>query len=92
MCLGIPGEIVRRHENDRHPNFAEGDVNFGGVVKRVSLAYVPEARVGEYIIVHAGFAIARIDEEEARRVWRYLEEMEELAEIQSETGGAAPQT
>lgn len=58
-----------------------GKVNFGGVMKVVSLAYVPEAQVGDYVIVHVGFALSRIDEDEARRVFDYLEEMGELGEL-----------
>lgn len=58
-----------------------GKVNFGGVTKEVNLAYVPEAQVGDYVIVHVGFALSRIDEDEARRVFEYLEEMGELGEL-----------
>jgi hydrogenase expression/formation protein HypC len=58
-----------------------GKVNFGGVIKEVNLAYVPEAQVGDYVIVHVGFALSRIDEDEARRVFDYLEEMGELGEL-----------
>lgn len=54
------------------------DVAFGGIVKEVCLAYVPEAKVGDYVIVHVGFAIATIDEEEAARVFSYLEEIGDL--------------
>ncbi|MBI3735269.1 HypC/HybG/HupF family hydrogenase formation chaperone [Candidatus Sumerlaeota bacterium] len=82
MCLGIPGQITEIAPNERHPNFAEGKANFGGVTKTVSLAYIPEARVGDYVIVHAGFAISRIDETEARRVFEYLREMDELGDLQ----------
>jgi hydrogenase expression/formation protein HypC len=58
-----------------------GKVNFGGVMKEVNLAYVPEAQIGDYVIVHVGFALSTIDEEEARRVFDYLEEMGELGEL-----------
>jgi hydrogenase expression/formation protein HypC len=58
-----------------------GKVNFGGVIKEVNLAYVPEAQVGDYVIVHVGFALSRIDEDEAPRVFDYLEEMGELGEL-----------
>ena len=65
--------------------FRVGKVDFGGIRKEVSLAYVPEAEVGKYVLVHVGFAISVIDEEEAQRVFKYLEEMgglqEELGEI-----------
>ncbi len=81
MCLGIPGRIIEIAPNERHPNFAEGKVDFGGVSRKISLAYVPEARIGDYVIVHAGFAISRIEETEALRVFDYLREMDELGEL-----------
>jgi hydrogenase expression/formation protein HypC len=56
-----------------------GKVDFGGIVKEVSLAYVPEVQVGEYVIVHVGFALSRLDESEAEKIFQYLKEMEELA-------------
>jgi hydrogenase expression/formation protein HypC len=58
-----------------------GRVSFGGIVKEVSLAYVPEATIGEYVIVHVGFAISKLDEEEAQQVFEYLRQMGELAEL-----------
>jgi hydrogenase expression/formation protein HypC len=58
-----------------------GKVSFGGVIKEVSLAYVPEAAVGDYVIVHVGFAIGRLDEEEAQQVFEYLKQMDELTEL-----------
>jgi len=72
MCLGIPGRIV---EVDDNPLMRMGKVDFGGVVRNVCLAYVPEAQVGDYVIVHVGFAISRIDEEEAQETLRLLAEM-----------------
>lgn len=63
MCLGIPGEILEIQEEN---SLRFGKVRFGGAVREVCLAYVPEAKVGEYVIVHAGFAINVIDEEEAQ--------------------------
>ena len=74
MCLGIPGK-VRRIRQDTLPM---ADVAFGGIEKEVCLAYTPEAEVGDYVIVHVGFAISRIDEQEAKRVLSYLAEMGEL--------------
>ncbi|MDD5655816.1 MAG: HypC/HybG/HupF family hydrogenase formation chaperone [Elusimicrobia bacterium] len=71
MCLGIPGRIVSVREDDGLPS---GKIDFGGAVKDACLAYVPEAKVGDYVIVHAGFAISVVDEAEARQVFRYLEE------------------
>lgn len=58
-----------------------GKVSFGGVIKEVSLAYVPEVAVGDYVIVHVGFAIGRLDEEEAQQVFEYLKQMDELTEL-----------
>lgn len=69
MCLGIPGEILGVREDA----LRAGRVAFGGVVKEVCLAYVPEAQVGDYVIVHAGFAISRLDREAAERVFSYLQ-------------------
>ena len=63
-----------------------GKVDFGGILKEVSLAFVPEARVGDYVVVHVGFAIARLDEAEASRVFEYLAGMGELTELDGETG------
>lgn len=58
-----------------------GKVSFGGVVKEVNLAYVPEAGVGDYVVVHVGFAISKVDEEEAQQVFKYLEQIQELEEL-----------
>lgn len=59
-----------------------GRVDFAGVVKQVNLSYVPDARVGEFVLVHVGFAISTVDESEARQVFEYLEQMGELAELE----------
>ena len=74
MCLGIPGKLVEVYNQDDLPM---GKVEFGGILKEICLAYTPEARVGEYVIVHVGFAISRIDEAEAEEIFSYLEEIEE---------------
>jgi hydrogenase expression/formation protein HypC len=79
MCLAVPGKIVSVAESDL---VRTGRVNFGGIVKEVNLGYVPEAGVGDYVIVHVGFALSIVDEEEATRVFRYLEEMGELQELE----------
>lgn len=60
-----------------------GKVSFGGVVKEINLAYVPEAKVGDYVVVHVGFAISIVDEAEARQVFKYLEQIQELEEIEN---------
>ncbi|MCA9392983.1 MAG: HypC/HybG/HupF family hydrogenase formation chaperone [Candidatus Omnitrophica bacterium] len=81
MCLAIPGKIEEIVTNE-DPLQVRGRVNFGGVVKEVCLAYVPDACVGEYVIVHVGFAISKVDEQEAQTVFAYLKEMGELDEIE----------
>jgi hydrogenase expression/formation protein HypC len=79
MCLAVPGRIESIYGTD--PLMRSGRVNFSGVVKQVNLAYVPEAQIGDYVLVHVGFAINTIDEDEAKRVFDYLRQMEELAEL-----------
>ncbi len=76
MCLAIPGKIVSIVNTD--PILRTGKVSFAGIVKEVSVAYVPEAEMDDYVIVHAGFAISKIDEEEAKQIFQYLEQMDEL--------------
>jgi len=78
MCLAVPGRIESITNED--PVMRTGRVNFGGVVREVNLAYVPEAQVGDYVIVHVGFAINRLDEDEANRVLAYLREIGESTE------------
>lgn len=78
MCLAVPGKLISIEGEDI---LRTGRVSFGGVVKEVSLAYVPEAQVGEYVIVHVGFALSTVDEVEAQRVFDYLEEMGDLGEL-----------
>ena len=80
MCLGVPGQVVSIEQDPLGMNM--GEVSFAGIKKRVCLAYTPEAEVGDYVVVHVGFAISRIDEEEAHQVFQYLEEMDELAELE----------
>ena len=79
MCLAIPGKITSIAGDD--PLERMGKVDFGGIQKDVSLAYVPEAQVGDYVIVHVGFALSRVDESEANKVFEYLREMGELTEL-----------
>jgi hydrogenase expression/formation protein HypC len=80
MCLAIPGKIMTIAGDDAFSR--TGKVNFGGVMKEVSLAYTPEAQVGDYVIVHVGFAISTLDEEEANRVFEYLRQIDELQELE----------
>ena len=77
MCLAIPGKIIETWGDDF---MRMGKVDFGGVVREVSLAYVPEAQMGEYVIVHVGFAISVLDEKEAQETWRLLEEIGAIQE------------
>jgi hydrogenase expression/formation protein HypC len=85
MCLAIPGKIVSVTGED--PLERTGKIDFGGVLKEANLAYVPEAKIGDYVIVHVGFALSRLDEEEAQKVLEYLKEMEELGDLgQSDAG------
>ena len=73
MCLAIPGQVLSLSGDD--PILRTGRIDFGGVVKEINLAYVPEARVGDYVLVHVGFAISVLDEAEANRVFEHLREM-----------------
>jgi len=77
MCLAVPGKVLSISGQDL--NLA-GKVSFGGIVKEVSLAYVPEVKVGDYVVVHVGFALSIVDEAEANKVFEYLAEMGELME------------
>ena len=79
MCLAIPGSVVSIDDSD--PLLRMGKVDFGGVTKEVSLAYVPEAVVGNYVVVHVGFAISILDEEEAIKT---LEHFREIGELEKE--------
>lgn len=79
MCLAIPGKILSIQNTD--PLTRSGKVSFGGILKDVNLAYVPDAAVGDYVIVHVGFALQTIDREEAEQVFKYLREMGELEEL-----------
>jgi hydrogenase expression/formation protein HypC len=89
MCLAVPGKITSISGDN--PLTRTGKIDFGGVLKEACLAYVPEAQVGDYVIVHVGFAISRLDEEEADKVFEYLREMEELSELENhESPGALP--
>jgi hydrogenase expression/formation protein HypC len=78
MCLGIPGKIVSVSDD---AGLHMGKILFGGITREACLEYVPEAASGDYVIVHAGFAISRVDEEEAARTYQLLEEMGQLAEL-----------
>ena len=84
MCLAVPGRVLEIMD-DGDIAFRRAKVDFGGIRKEINLAYTPEAAVGNYVLVHVGFAISVIDEVEARQVFKYLEELgmlkEELGEV-----------
>jgi hydrogenase expression/formation protein HypC len=79
MCLGVPGKVIAIEPNPLGTTM--GKVDFAGVIKSVCLAYVPEVRVGDYVVVHVGFAISKVDEQEATKVFDYLREMDDLKEL-----------
>jgi hydrogenase expression/formation protein HypC len=80
MCLAIPGKVISISGDD--PLTRMGKIDFSGVVKQACLAYVPEVQVGDYVIVHVGFALSKVDEAEAQKVFEYLKEIDELADLE----------
>ena len=78
MCLAIPGKVVEAFDQG---GMRMARVQFGGIVREACLEYVPDTKVGEYVLVHVGFAISKVDEEEAHRTYEILEEMDQLAEL-----------
>jgi hydrogenase expression/formation protein HypC len=79
MCLGIPGKVIDTYEEH---DVLMGKVDFGGVSKRVCLEHVPDVQLGQYVLVHVGFALSKIDEDEAQRVFQFLADMNQLDELQ----------
>jgi hydrogenase expression/formation protein HypC len=77
MCLAVPGKII---ETEQTGGIRLGRVQFGGITRQTCLDFVPEARIGDYVLVHVGFAISRVDEEEARRTLELLQSMDLLAD------------
>jgi hydrogenase expression/formation protein HypC len=80
MCLGIPGKVMKTYEEQ---GLRMGKVDFGGVAKAVCLEHTPDVSPGQYVIVHVGFALQAVDEHEAARVFRFLEGMNELDELET---------
>ena len=80
MCLAVPGKILSIIGDE--PLRRTGRISFGGIVKEANLAYVPAAQVGDYVIVHVGFALSVVDEEEAQRTFEYLRQIDELQELE----------
>jgi hydrogenase expression/formation protein HypC len=77
MCLGIPGKVVEKYGQEDLPM---GKVDFGGILKEVCQAYTPEVQVGQYVLVHVGFAISQIDETEAAEIFSYLKEIDAMVQ------------
>jgi len=89
MCLAIPGRVESIDHSD--PDLRMARVRFGGIIKQVCLAYTPEACVGDYVIVHVGFAISRLNEAEAQQVFEYARQIGELEQLKDGTAaGGAP--
>ena len=80
MCLAIPGKVVERFDR---AGMQMARVQFGGVTREACLEYVPDTKVGEYVLVHVGFALSRIDEEEAYRTYQALAELDQLSELET---------
>lgn len=79
MCLAIPGKIVAFHERN---GVRMGKIDYGGITRDACLEYIPDAVMGDYVMVHVGFAISKVDEQEAARTYKYLAELDQLAEIE----------
>jgi hydrogenase expression/formation protein HypC len=88
MCLAIPGRVVEIHESN---GIRMAKVDFGGITRDACLEYVPETQPGEYVMVHVGFAIARVDAEEAARTYKYLEEMDQLGDLEPDLDQGDPE-
>jgi hydrogenase expression/formation protein HypC len=86
MCLGIPGKVVEKYGQEDLPM---GKVDFGGILKEICLAYTPEVQIGQYVLVHVGFAISQIDEDEAAEIFSYLQEIDD-AMVQDELDDRTP--
>jgi len=82
MCLAVPGQITAINETG-DPNTRTAKVNFSGIVKDISLAYCPEAVIGDFVLVHVGFALQIVDADEAAQVFEYLRQMGELEELEA---------
>jgi hydrogenase expression/formation protein HypC len=87
MCLAIPGKVVERFSRD---GMEMARVQFGGITREACLEYVPETQVGEYVLVHVGFALSRVDEEEAQRTYKALMELDQLGELDTPEVEAEP--
>ncbi len=81
MCLAIPGKVLEIQQ-DAH-GVRVGKANFGGIVKQVCLEYTPEVECGDYVLVHVGFALSKVDAAEAERTYKALEDMKQLGELET---------
>lgn len=79
MCLAIPGKLIEIMNDPS--GIKTGRVNFGGLVKQVCLEYTPDVEVGDYVLVHVGFALSKVDEEEAAKTYKALDELKQLGEL-----------
>ncbi len=79
MCLAIPGKVLEIQHDPQ--GVRVGKINFGGIVKQACLEYTPEVQCGDYVLVHVGFALSKVDAEEAARTYKALEEMKQLGEL-----------
>ncbi|MCU1297880.1 MAG: hydrogenase assembly chaperone hypC/hupF [Acidobacteriaceae bacterium] len=80
MCLAIPGKVVDSFDRG---GMRMAKIQFGGIVREACLEYVPDTKIGEYVLVHVGFAISKVDEEEAHRTYELLKEMDQLTELEA---------
>src|SRR4029079_10846918 len=96
MCLAIPGKVLEIQQDAQGVRM--GKTNFGGIVKQVCLEYTPEVQCGDYVLVHVGFALSKVNEKEAERTYKALEEIKQLGELETPevdpwlTEGAADST
>ena len=84
MCLGIPGKVIKTY---REHDVLMGKIEFGGVTKQVCLEHVPQVQIGQYVLVHVGFALQAIDESEAAIVFDFLRSMDQLDELKVDSPG-----
>jgi hydrogenase expression/formation protein HypC len=90
MCLAIPGKLLEISQDAQGVRM--GKANFGGIIKQVCLEYTPEVNAGDYVLVHVGFALGKVDEAEAERTYRALAELDQLGELEiPEFGTSLPQ-
>lgn len=82
MCLAIPGKVIEISGDE--PLTKSGRIDFGGVIRQVNLCFVPEVKLGDYVVVHVGFALSVLDEAEANKIFEYLREMESLADLEED--------